>query len=83
MVADQAERAVTVEQPAIEGDHPGRLLTAMLQGVQPEHGMRRRLVVAVDAEHAALFAQLVGIEHAMPGHDLTGIRAMWISALSA
>ena len=59
VVADQAERAVTVEQAAVEGDHAGRLLAAVLQRVQAEHGVRGGLVVAEDAEHAALLAQLV------------------------
>src|SRR5690606_20041666 len=68
VVADQPERAVAVEQPAVEADDAGRLLAAVLQGMEAEHGVRRGVVVAADAEHAALLAQLVGGEDAMSGH---------------
>jgi hypothetical protein len=59
MVADQPERAVAVEQAAVEGDDAGRLLAAVLERVQAEHGVRGRGVVAEDPEHAAFLAQLV------------------------
>ena len=70
VIADQPERPVAVEHPTVEADDAGRLLAAVLQGVQAEHGVGRGVVVAVDAEHAALLAQLVRGEHPMPGHRL-------------
>ncbi len=71
VVADQAEDAVAVEQAAVEADHAGRLLAAVLERVQAEHGMGGRGVVAEDAEHAALLAQLV-VDRRVPrsGHRL-------------
>ena len=70
MIADQPERAMAVEQPAIEADDARRFLAAVLQGMEPEHAMCRGVVVTMDAEHAALLAQLVGGEDAMPGHGV-------------
>jgi len=68
-----------VELPPVEGDDAGRLLPAMLQGVEAEHREGRRLVVAEDAEHPAFLAQMIvvigvgrdgfeALEHAALGH---------------
>ena len=59
VVADEAEAALGVEVRAVVGDDAGGLLAAMLQGVQAERGQRRGVLVAEDAEHAALLAQAV------------------------
>ena len=59
VVADEAEAALGVEVGAVVGDDAGGLLAAMLQGVQAERGERRGVLVAEDAEHAALLAQAV------------------------
>ena len=61
-VADEAELALEMEDVAVEGDDAGRLLAAMLEGVQAERGDRRGVRVAVDAEDAAFLAQGVAIE---------------------
>ena len=42
MFADQTETAFGIESVTVEGDDAGRFLAAMLQGVQPERGDRRR-----------------------------------------
>ena len=62
VIADQAEPPLRVEPLAVEGDDARRLLTAMLQGVQPERGDRGGLGMAEDAEDAAFLAQPVGVE---------------------
>ena len=62
IVADQADMALAQELLAVEGDDAGRLLAAVLQRVQAERGERARLRVAENAEHAALFVQLVRVE---------------------
>ena len=67
-VGDLAEVAVGVEMLAVEGDDAGGLLAAMLQGMQAEHGVRRRLVDAADAEDAALLAQMVVIQRVGAEH---------------
>ena len=54
--------ALGVEAGAVEGDDAGRLLAAMLERMQAEHGQRRGVGVAEDAENAALLAQLVVVE---------------------
>ena len=46
---------------AVEGDDAGGFLAAVLQGVQAERGDGGGLRMAEDAEHAALFAEPVGI----------------------
>ena len=62
IVADQADMALGVEAGAVEGDDAGRLLAAMLQGMQAERGQRRGVRMAEDAEDAALLVQLVVVE---------------------
>jgi hypothetical protein len=60
-VADEAETAFGMEALAVEGDDAGRLLAAMLQGVQAERGERCGVGMAVDAEDTAFLPQPVGI----------------------
>ena len=62
MVADEAEAALRMEARAVEGDDAGRLLPAMLQGVQAERRDRRGVGMAEYAEDAAFLAQAVGVE---------------------
>ena len=62
MIADEAEAAFGLEAFAVEGDDARRLLPAMLQRVQAERGQRGGVRVAIDAEHAALLAQPVGVQ---------------------
>ena len=62
MIADQPEPALGVKTQTVEGDDPGRLLAAMLQGVQPQRHDRRRVRMAEDAEDAAFLAQAVFVE---------------------
>ena len=62
MIADQALAALGVEPRAVEGDDAGRLLAAMLKGVQPERDDRRGVRMAEDAEHAAFLVQPVFVE---------------------
>ena len=61
MVADQPKPLFRVEALAVERDDARRLLAAMLQGVQTERGDRRGVGMAEDAEHAAFFAQAIGL----------------------
>ena len=61
-VADQAETAFGMEALAVEGDDAGGLLAAVLQRVQAERRDRGRVGVAENAEHAAFFAQPVGVK---------------------
>ena len=58
-VADQAEPPLGMEMGAVEADDAGRLLAAVLQRVQPQHRQGGCVIVAEDAEDAALFAQAV------------------------
>jgi hypothetical protein len=44
---------------AVIGDDAGRFLAAVLQGVQPERGQRRRVGMAVNPEHAAFLVEMV------------------------
>ncbi len=46
---------------AVEGDDAGRLLAAMLQGMQPERGDRRGVGMAENSEDAAFLTQPVGV----------------------
>ena len=62
IVGHMAERPVRMELLAVERDDARRLLAAMLQGMQAEHGMRRRIGMPEDAEHAALLVEVVVIE---------------------
>jgi hypothetical protein len=77
-----------MEHVAIEGDDACRLLAAMLQGVEPQGGDRRRIRMTVDAEDTAFFTQGIAVEvevHLLRGdlprlrpgrhHDFLGIRA--------
>ena len=60
-VADEAELLLGVEDVAVEGDDAGRLLAAMLKGVQAERGDGRGVRMAEDAEDAAFLAQRVAV----------------------
>ncbi len=62
MIADEAETPLRMEALAVIGHDAGRLLTAMLQSVQPERGQRRGVVMAENTENAALFAQPVFLD---------------------
>ena len=62
MIAHQAEAAFRLEALAIEGDDACRLLPAVLQRMEAQRRERRRVRVAVDAEHAAFLAQAVGVQ---------------------
>ena len=61
VVADQTHAALGVEALAVERDDAGGLLAAVLQGVEAERGDRGGVGMAEYAEHAALFAQPVGV----------------------
>ena len=61
-VLHQAHRAVGEELMPVAGDDAGRLLTAMLERVQPQVGEVGRLAVAVDADHAALVVEPLVVE---------------------
>ena len=61
-VADEAHAALGVEHPAVERHDAGRLLAAMLQGVEAERHDRGGIRMAVDAEDAAFLAQGVAVE---------------------
>ncbi len=60
-VADHAHAALGIEALAVIGDDAGRLLAAMLEGVQAERGDRRGVGMAENAENAAFLAQAVGV----------------------
>ena len=62
MIADQPLSPFGVEPNAVEGDDAGRLLPAMLEGMQAERHNRRRIRMAEDAEDAALLAQPVLVQ---------------------
>ncbi len=62
VVADEAGVALGMEGRAVEGDDAAGFLPAMLKRVQAERGQRRGVLMAEDAEHAALLVQLVVIE---------------------
>ena len=47
---------------AVEGHDTGRFLAAVLQRVEAESGVCGRIVMAEDAEDAALFVQRVVVE---------------------
>src|SRR5262249_38994930 len=66
VVADEPHPALGMEPPAIEGDDPGRLLAAVLEGVQAERRDRGRVRVPEYAEYAALFAQPIAVKIGMP-----------------
>ena len=57
---DQAHALDVGEVLAVGGGDAGGLLAAMLQRVEARVGLPRGVGMAVDGDHAALFAQLVG-----------------------
>src|SRR3546814_17324812 len=57
-----AERAMAVEAFFMEGDDAGRLLAAMLERMQAQHGIGSGVRRAENAEDAAFLAQLVVVE---------------------
>ena len=59
MIADQALPAFGMESRSVEGDDARRLLSAVLEGVQPERDDRRGVGMAEDAEDAAFLVQPV------------------------
>ncbi len=61
-IPDQSHPPFGMEALAVEGDDPGRFLAAVLQGVQPERGDRRRVRVAENPEDAAFLAKPIGVE---------------------
>ena len=75
-VADEAEVALGVEALAVEGDDAGRLLAAMLQGVQAERRDRGGVGVAEDAEDAAFLAQRVAVEVEVVGRRVSACRGL-------
>ena len=58
-VANEPEVPLGVELLPVVGDDAGRLLSAMLEGMETERGQGARIRVAEDAEDAALLAQAV------------------------
>ncbi len=58
--------ALGMEALAVERDDAGRLLAAVLEGVQAERGDRGCVRMSEDAEDAALLTQPVAI-HVEPG----------------
>lgn len=62
IVADLPHGMLDMVVLAIEGDDARRLLPTVLEGVETERRDGSRLTVVVNAEHPALFAQLVVIE---------------------
>ena len=58
-VTDPAERPVRVEDRAVGADDSGRFLAPVLQRVQAERRVGRRVGVPEDAKDPALLAQLV------------------------
>ena len=61
---------MVVEVLAVEGVDAGRLLAAVLEGVQAERRVGGRLGVAEDREHAALLVRLVVVEGCRCPHPL-------------
>ena len=62
MIAHEAQPAFGLEALAVEGHDAGRLLAAVLQGVQAQRCQGCGIGVAIDAEYAALLAQPVAVE---------------------
>jgi hypothetical protein len=56
---DQAHALDVGQMLAVGGGDAGRLLAAMLQGVEAEIGLAGGVGMAVDGDYAALFAELV------------------------
>ena len=61
IVGDMTHAAMAVEALAVEARDPGRLLAAMLQGVEAKRCKRGGAVRTPHAEHAAFLMQLVGL----------------------
>src|SRR5690606_5939009 len=61
-VADEAHVPLGMEALTVERDDAAGLLAAMLQGVQTEDGEGRGILMAEDAEDAALLAELVVVK---------------------
>jgi len=61
-ILDEAHRAVRVELLAVARHDAGRLLTAVLQSMQPEVRDVGSFAVAVDREHSALVVEVVVFE---------------------
>src|SRR5690242_2071003 len=62
IVADVPQPAMRVELLAIIGNDAGGLLATMLQRVQTERHQSRRVRMAKDSEHAALFMKVIRVE---------------------
>ena len=62
VVGDVALGAVRIEALPVKGDDAGRLLAAMLQGMQAQHAMGRGLLDAIDSDNATLLLQMIVIE---------------------
>ena len=62
MIAHQPEPTLGVESRTVEGDDARRLLSPVLQRMQPQRGDRGGVGMAEDAEYAAFLAQAVGID---------------------
>ena len=58
-VADQADMALDMELVAVEGDDPGRLLSAMLQRVQAERGDGGGILTPENAEDSAFVMEMI------------------------
>ncbi len=60
-IADEAGPTLGVEDGPVEGDDAGRLLAAMLKGVEPERDDGGGVGMAEDTEDAAFLAQRVAV----------------------
>ena len=79
IVADQPRSAMRIKLAAVIGDDAGRLLAAMLQGMQAEGGQRSGIRMAVNPENAALFVKMVrlsaaGLQHPLPASGIWPLR---------
>jgi hypothetical protein len=61
IIADQAEALMGVEANPVMGDNPGRLLAAMLQGMQTQRGNGGGIGDIPDPEDTAFLMGLVVI----------------------
>ena len=59
-VGDRAHGLVHARSQAVGGDNPRRLLSAMLQRMQPQVSQLLRLRMGEDRHHAALVVKFVG-----------------------
>ena len=57
--ADIAHAAIGVQAFSVGGNHPGRFLPAMLQGIQPEISEPRGILMIEDTKYATLVFELV------------------------